>query len=227
MTTPPGAIDSSAPQPAHVSAVGRLGGVLFNPKATFEDIAAKPSFVLPIVLLCVLSIVVIPAFGQRVGWRGVVERQMERSPRADQITQEQKDAAFAFWGHYGTYIVGGIAAVSTFVVPVVIAAVLLGVFNLIAGARIGFLQTLAIVSYSWMTFALHGILALIMVFVKAPDSLDIEHLVASNVGAFLSSDSPRWLTTLGTALDVFTFWTIVLMGIGFSAASPKKVSIGK
>jgi hypothetical protein len=33
--------------------------------------------------------------------------------------------------------------------------------------------------------------------------------------------------TLGTSLNLFVFWTIALMGIGYSAASPKKVSIGK
>jgi len=47
------------------------------------------------------------------------------------------------------------------------------------------------------------------------------------VGAFLSGDSPHWLMTLGTSLNLFVFWTIGLMGIGYSAASPKKISIGK
>ena len=62
---------------------------------------------------------------------------------------------------------------------------------------------------------------------KAPDTINIENLVADNVGAFLSGDSPHWLMTLGTSLNLFAFWNIALMGVGFSAASPKKVSIGK
>jgi hypothetical protein len=33
--------------------------------------------------------------------------------------------------------------------------------------------------------------------------------------------------SLATSLDIFTFWQIALTGIGFSAVSPKKVSIGK
>jgi hypothetical protein len=103
----------------------------------------------------------------------------------------------------------------------------MGVFNLIAGARVSFAQALGVVSYSWVPGIIGGVIGLILLFVKAPETIDLEHLVASDVGAFLSGDSPKWLMSLCTSLNLFTFWEIALMGIGFSAASPKKVSIGK
>ena len=42
-------------QPA-ISPIGRIVGVFFSPKATFEDIVRKPSWVLPVVLLTLFSI---------------------------------------------------------------------------------------------------------------------------------------------------------------------------
>jgi hypothetical protein len=57
--------------------------------------------------------------------------------------------------------------------------------------------------------------------------VDIEHLVASNAGAFLSDDSPKWLLTLLTSFDIFVFWTMILMALGYSATDPKKLSFGK
>ena len=39
-----------------ISPIGRIIGVFFSPKATFEDIVRKPSWVLPVVLLTLFSI---------------------------------------------------------------------------------------------------------------------------------------------------------------------------
>jgi hypothetical protein len=64
-------------------------------------------------------------------------------------------------------------------------------------------------------------------FIKDPATVDIEHLVASNVGAFVSDDSPKWLVTLLTSFDIFVFWTMILMALGYSATDPKKISFGK
>jgi Yip1 domain len=226
MTTPPSAIESTAPQPARLSAFGRLTGVLFSPKATFEDIAAKPGFVLPIVIIVLLTVAVVAVFGQRVGWRQFMEQQFAKSPQTANLSAEEKEQRMAT----AVKIAPIIGYVQIIVVPIaalIIGAVLMGAFNLIASARITFLQSLSIVSYGWVPGIIGGVIGLILLFVKSPDTIDLEHLVASDVGAFLSGDSPKWLMSLCTSLNLFTFWEIVLMGIGFSAASPKKVSIGK
>lgn len=227
MTTPPSAIDSSAPQPARISAFGRLTGVLFNPKATYNDIAADPSWALPLIILLVLSLVGIAVAGQRVGWRAIIEKRISESPRAADLSADQRQEAIERGLKFGPPIAYIATAVIVPVAALVVAAVLMGVFNLIASARVQFVQSLGIVTYSWTPAIVAAIIGLIILFVKSPDTIDIDHVVADNVGAFLSGDSPKWLMSLCTSLNLFTFWTIALMGVGFSAASPKKVSIGK
>jgi Yip1 domain len=227
MTTPPSAIEGTAPQPAHISGFGRIVGVLVNPKPTFEDIAAKPSWALPLVILVVMSIAVVAVFSQRVGWRGLIEKKIAESSRTADLPADQKEQAVERGVKFAAVITYVSILVAIPVSALIVAAVLMGVFNLVVGARVGFVQSLGIVTHAWVPGIIGGIIGLILLFVKAPDTIDIEHLVANNVGAFLSSDTPKWLMTLGTSLDVFSFWTIALMGIGYAAASPKKVSIGK
>ena len=104
---------------------------------------------------------------------------------------------------------------------------LLGGMNLMAGARINFKTSMAIVSYSWTPFIISGLIGILLLFIKPPDTIELEHLVASNVAAFLPDDAPKWLESLGMSIDFFSFWVIALQAIGFSAASPKKLTFGK
>src|ERR1700690_1908403 len=227
MTTPPSAMESAAPQPARMSAIGRMTGVLFSPKATFEDIAAKPGFVLPIAIIVVLTLALVAVFGQRVGWRTFMEQQFAKSPQTANLSAEEKEQRMSTAVKIAPIIGYVQAVIAVPIAALIIGAVLMGVFNLIAGARVTFAQSLGIVSYSWVPGIIGGVIGLILLFIKAPETIDLEHLVAADVGAFLSGDSPKWLMSLCSSLNLFTFWEIVLMGIGFSAASPKKVSIGK
>jgi hypothetical protein len=61
---------------------------------------------------------------------------------------------------------------------------------------------------------------------KQPDQIDLQNLVASNAGTFLSSDAPKWLLALCTSLDIFTFWVLGLMAFAYSAVRPKKIKFG-
>lgn len=222
---------SPEPAPAPVSSIGRVFGALFNPKPTFESIAQRPTWVLPVFLVLLVSVAIIAIIGQRVGWRDVVAKQIENSPRAqkqmEQMPADQKQnvinqqAKFAPIFGYAAVVIGTVLG------EIVVAALLMGVFNLMTGSKIGFSTSLGIVAYSWMPYLVGGLLAILMLFIKDPSAIDIEHIVASNPGAFLASDSPKWLLSLLTSLDIFTFWAIALQSLGFSATNPKKLSFGK
>src|ERR1700731_2067228 len=77
-------------QPA-ISPIGRIVGVFFSPKATFEDIVRKPSWVLPVVLLTLFSIGVTFVINQRVDWRQFMSQQIEKSPRSANLSAEDKE----------------------------------------------------------------------------------------------------------------------------------------
>ncbi len=66
--------DPQAPPP--VSAMARITGVLFSPSKTFADIARRPSWVAPFLLLIALSLGISVLIGQKTDWRSFFERQM-------------------------------------------------------------------------------------------------------------------------------------------------------
>ncbi len=51
-------------------------------------------------------------------------------------------------------------------------------------------------------------------------------MLATNVGAFLADDAPKWLQSLGSSLEIFWIWFLVLLAVGFAASNPKKINPG-
>ena len=219
------------PSPPKVSSFGRLFGVFFEPKTTFESIAQRPTWVLPMLASILMGLVVVALIGSRVGWRQVIDKQMATNPRAQQQMQQmppsqreallEKQAKFAPVVGYVGIIVG---------IPVaelVVAALLLVAFNVVSGSKIRFPASLGIVAYSWMPFVISGLLGALILFIKDPSTIDTQNLVASNPGALMPDGTAKWLVTLLTSLDLFTLWVLILQAIGFRATNPKKISFAK
>src|SRR5580698_7926848 len=221
-----------SPEPAKPSSsVARIFGVIFSPKPTFESIVQRPTWVLPLILIIVVSAVVVFTFSQRVGWRGFMERQDQTNSRLqkqmESMTADQREQMLETQTKYAA-IFGYIGVVfGIFVSAIVVAAVLLSAFNLVGGAKVGFNTSLAIVVHSWVPSIIGGILGILIIFLKDPSTVDIQHLVAANAGAFLPDDAPKWQETLLASFDLFIFWSMVLMAFGYSATDPKKISFGK
>jgi hypothetical protein len=213
------------------SSSGRIFGVLFSPKPTFESIVRKPTWILPLILIVVVSVGVVFTFGQRVGWRDLVIRQTQQNSRAqkrmESMTAEERERMIDMQAKAAPIVAYAIVVLLPFIAAVVVGAVLMLAFNLIYGTKIGFVPSLAIVSYSWVPGIIGALLGILIIFLKDPSTVDLDHLVASNGGAFLADDSAKWLVTLLTAFDLFAFWNMILMAFGFSAADPKKLSFGK
>jgi hypothetical protein len=217
--------------PAPVNSFGRLFGVFFEPKATFESIVQRPTWVLPMLAVILISIVIVALIGSRVGWRQVMERQIANSPRAqqrmEQIPPDQREQIMARQAKFAGVIAYVAVVAGTAIAEVVVAALLLAVFNIVSGSKIGFSTSLGIVAHSWMPYVIAGLLGILILFIKDPTTIDTQNLVASNPGALLPDGSAKWLVSLLTSLDLFTFWVLALQGIGYSATNPKKISFGK
>jgi Yip1 domain len=225
---------AESPSPAPTgsdNSFGRIFGVLFSPKPTFESIVRKPTWILPLILIVVVSVGVVFSFGQRVGWRELVIRQNQQNSRMQKrmetMTAEERENTTNMQAKAAPIVAYAIVVLLPFIAAVVVGAVLMLAFNLIYGTKIGFVPSLAIVSYSWVPGIIGALLGILIIFLKDPSTVDLDHLVASNGGAFLADDAAKWLVTLLTAFDLFAFWNMILMAFGFSAADPKKLSFGK
>jgi Yip1 domain len=220
-TTPSPAADASD------NSFARIFGAIFSPKPTFESIVQRPTWLVPVVLGCILFIAVVFAFTQRGGWPSFFQKQMADNSRMQQMTPEQRENIMdkqlkyaPMFGYFEGVVIPPVAALLT-------AAVLLGIFNLTGSTQTNFKTSLAIVAFAWSPWLIHGLLSILIIFLKDPATIDLQNVVASNVGAFLPEGSAKWLTALLSSIDIFAIWTLFLLAIGFSATNPKKLSIGK
>jgi Yip1 domain len=228
MASEPMPAAAAAPETqAQISPFGRLVGVLFSPKATFEDIARKPGWLLPIIALIVLSTISAVGINQKVNWRDYISQQIEKSPAAAQLSAEQKQQRIetgARIAPYTTYIFGIPAPV---IGILIITLVMWGAYNLLAGTDLNFKTAFGIVSHAFVPALIGYILFLIVLLLKPYGTLNLDNPVATNLAAFLPEDSAKWLVALGKNLDIFILWNTLLIAVGFAAARPKKLKGGK
>jgi Yip1 domain len=220
MSTAPVVTTEGQPE---IGAVGRMTGVIVSPKQTFTEIARRPTWVAPFLILCVLSIVVSGLLAQKTDWRGFFERQNSKNSRFDQMPQDQKDRIVESQVKYAPKLAYAFGLVGTIVFVLVVTLVYWGAFNLFNGAGLGFKTAFGIVSHAYVPLIVSSVLAIIILTIKARGDVDPEHFLASNLAAFLPDPSLKWLEALGQSLELFWIWTMSLVAIGFSAASPKKI----
>ena len=209
-------------QPA-ISPVGRIFGVFFSPKATFEDIVKKPGWVLPVVLLTLLSIGVSFAINQRINWREFISQQMEKNPQAANMSAEQKEQRIEGGAKFSAPFTYAIGLVGPIIGILVVALVMWGAYNLLGGANANFGTSFAITAHAFMTGLLSSVLFILVLYLKPYGTVDLENPVATNLAAILPDDATKWLVALLKSFDIFTFWTLILLAIGFAAANPKKL----
>jgi hypothetical protein len=217
-----------APQPqASIGAFGRITGVFFSPKATFEDIVRKPSWLLPLVLTTILSIVASVAINQRIDWREFMSQQIEKSSRAAQMSPEQKQQQIEGGAKFSpifTYCVGTIGPA---LITLILALLMWGAYSLLGGASTNFSTAFGITSHAMLTGLISSPLLILILYLKPFGTVDLENPIATNLAAFLPADSAKWLVAFCKSLDIFSIWTLLLLAIGFTAVNPKKLKGAK
>ena len=210
-----------------MSELRRVFGIFWEPGAVFQDLAARPRWWVPMLLVIASAVVYTYAFSQIVGWRTFLEGEFARNERLQQLSAEmQRQIIQQQLGIVEVMAYVGAVAGSVIVLAAV-AALLLMVFKIAGGADLTFRQSLAVTCYSWLPFALYYALALVVMAFGRPEDFDLKNPLPFNPGWFLdpASSSP-WAVTLASSLDLFSLWVIALLALGYSTAA-RKVKFGK
>ena len=212
---------------ATISPFGRVIGVFFSPKATFKDIVRKPGWLLPFAIFVALVVAVCVSINLRVNWHDYIGQQIDKSPQASQLSAEQRDQRIEAGVKFApvfTYVfgVGG-----QIIIVFVVTLIMWGAFSLLGGVSTNFSTALGITSHAFMTSLVSSPLFILTAFLKPYGTLDLENPLASNLAVLLPEDSAKWLVALGKSFDIFVFWILILLAIGFAAVNPKKLKGAK
>lgn len=214
------------PRPAGMGEFSRIAAVFFEPSKAFADIAARPRWIPPVLLLALLSLCITFLYSQRGGWSVMIQQQMANSSRQPQGTPEQQQQQIEM----GVKVASIIGYVVPLIIPVfflIVAGVLTGIAALILSAPVRFSQVFAIVSYSNLPGLVSGALTIIVMQLKSVADFNLSNPLLFNPGAFMDpKTSSKFLYSLATSLDLFSFWIMLLMATGLKAAAGKKLSFG-
>lgn len=220
LTPPPG---GAAPAVAEMSASDRFFGVFVSPSSTFASIARKPDFLAPLIALMAVSAAGSELVLRRIGAEELVRRSLEISGRAKAMSPEQVQKALAG----GARVVSITAHFSFIGVPIfliIVAAIGMLILKAGFGIDLRFRGAFGVTAYANLPSFLAGLLGLAVIGFGDPAQLVPTNITPANLGFFIApgSVSPA-LYTLATSLNIFTFWCMVLLGIGFSALVARKV----
>ncbi|MGH9686787.1 MAG: YIP1 family protein [Candidatus Acidiferrales bacterium] len=214
----------------------RLLGVVVSPRATFESIGRKPSWLLPVLLIVFVNVAATYSQQRRGGLltapqRVGLEQQLKSSPALSHMTQQQRGQKLHETRSLDNRVITGAAyfgvLLGTPLVVLIIAAVLLGAFNLVFRAGVKYGQSLAVTSYALIPFLVNSLISLALIWVRPPGTVPAQSMFVASLAPFLPSHAPLWLVGLARSLNAFDLWTLGLLAVGYAAVSLKKVQFGK
>jgi hypothetical protein len=205
---PPAAIPPE-PRP---NSFQRIVGVLTAPDETFKSIVRRPDWLVPLLIMLVLSIVSVVLLGSRLDFAASMREAMEAQGRP--VDAQAIKFAVAI-----TKAVFYVAPLLAILVLVVMAMLLLVAFRIFGGDG-EFPQAFSIVLYSWMPQLIRSVIALVVLFMRPTITLmDMQDPIRSNLGFLFSMKTQPLLVALVSSFDVFTFWTLFLLVVGFARMS--------
>ncbi len=216
-----------APEGQPLSQVARVVNTFVAPSKTFADIRRSASWWLPWLLVAIAAVAFSYTVDRKIGYDRVVENTMRLAPKQaaqlEQLPPEQRARALQMQVTIRRVLSYG-APVSALIWGVIIAAVMLATFNFGAGAEMKFGSALAVVFYSSLPAILKDLLAMLSISLPSfnAEGFILQNPAATNVGYFLDPSKSIVLYSLGSALDVFTIWTLVLSAIGFAIVGKVK-----
>jgi len=206
----------------------RLMGIFISPAETLADVARKPDFVVPLVLIILLVVAGTEVFLHKIGFEPILKAAMEHSSRTANMTPDQIQEMVVKMVPYYTWM----ARVMEFVWPclaVLVAAVVgLIAVNSIFGGKITFKTAFSISSYAYAVNIIYYLIALTMNLFGDPEHLisNPQNPTPTSVGFFMNPlETAKPLLALGGSLEIFTVWNMLLLAVGFSVASGRKAKV--
>jgi hypothetical protein len=201
--------------------------VFIAPSKTFADLQRNPSWWVPWLISAVFTLIFSVVAVQKVDMTRFVQEQIDHSPRAqkrlENLTPEQRAQGVAIQAtitKVGFYV----APIITLLLGLIVAAVLMAVYNFVLGAEVPFQRAMAVIFYAGLPGILATILLIVSFLASAdPSTIDISrNPMPTNPAFFLDPEGNKVLYGLASAIDIFRIWGVVLLGLGFSAASSNK-----
>jgi len=239
---PPASAADEMAAPPEMSAFARLGNVFFAPGDVFEDVRRSPrGWWLPIILLLVIATGVGFVAQQRLGLTPEVLAsaavdaglQQQGKTRKD-LSDAERDGVAAQEKFFTTiFRFGPVIGIVWFPIFFGIMAGIYYLILLIFQAKTTFFRVLSVVVFAYFVpNVLKALLQGVFALVKNPDDVDPQAfmqsggLLTTSLSFLTSMKDHPVLWTFLSWVDVFSIGFLVLLAIGFSHITLKRMKVG-
>jgi hypothetical protein len=239
-TAPSAADEMSAPP--QMGPLARLGNIFVSPGEVFDDVRRSPrDWWLPIIVLLLVSTAVgyflqfrldltpdklaAAAIDSGLEQQGKTRKDLTEAERDAVKTQEQVMATM--------FKLGPVTGLVFFAIFFGVVSAIYFVILLVTQAKTTYFRVLAVVAYAYFVpNVLKAVLQGLLGVMKDPSDVDAGTymltggLLTASPAAFVSVKESPVLWTLLSYLDVFSIWFLVLLAIGFTAITVKRMKLG-
>ncbi|MFN2511412.1 MAG: YIP1 family protein [Pyrinomonadaceae bacterium] len=216
--------------PPEMSVMEKLGGIFYEPSRVFQNLKAYPRWLVPFLLIAILSSVYYVAFVQRLTAERIVSYTADKMaetpfipPQAVQQAREDGlDQAKNPVQKVGT-------AIKTFVGVFAFMAFLAALYMLgvlAFGGRINFWQAFAALIYASVPIVvIQKVISLILLYIKSPDDIHPimgqETLVQDNLGILFTPAERPVLFVIASSIGLLSFYGLWLKATGLRHAGQR------
>ncbi len=196
----------------------RLAGVVFSPRATYADVAARPRWfgALAFVLVCG-SVGVYALLSTQIGQSAMIDQQVRQMEAFGRPVTDAQYAQMEQMAPYGKYFGVGFQVTVLPLAAVVVAGLAFAVFNAFMGGDASFKHVFAVVVHSGVVLTLLQTLGLPLAYLR--ESLS----GATNLAIFAPFlDENSFPARLLGAVDLVFIWWIVSLAIGLGVLYRKR-----
>lgn len=192
-------------QVAEKNFIAKWIDVYFSPAETFTSLDRKPDWLVPMILLAVLTVISVFLIAPQMQDMQI-QAMMDRGMSEDEAyTAYETSAAFM------KYLTPVFGVIGVFLVSLIIAGIFFVVFNFMMGGESTYKKVLSV--YCYIAFGVGLIGTIVRVpLVMAKNSMEVQ----TSLAAFLSIDmKDQFIYKLLAKFDVFVVWELILFIIGF------------
>ncbi|HEX4155722.1 MAG TPA: YIP1 family protein [Acidobacteriaceae bacterium] len=216
------------PETKPLSQVERVVDAYIAPTKTFSDIRRNASWWLPFVLVSIVGLAFAYVVMHKVGLSTLVDSIIHNSASlSDHVSNATPADAAKIRDSIGAqlrYIYA--APVIVMLAGLIVAGLFLATANFGFGGRATYGQMLAVWFYGSLPLMIMSLLTIVTLYAgMQSDNFNINNTVGTNIGYFLQGgDTPHWLVTMLSSVDVFAIWSAILLTIGVSIVAGIKRS---
>jgi hypothetical protein len=201
--------------------MGDFLSLYLAPGEGMAGIVARKRFLGALLALVAVNLVFTGIWLQKVEPRQFLKAQLEQSGRLESIPPDRREEVLESQSRFFPIMAWTSAVLGAPIFLLVLASLYLFIFRFFYAAELDFRQSLSVSAHGFLAVSLvTSLLTLVTLTLKGDWNVAPQEALQANLSLLLERDgAPAWLFSLAGSIDLFSFWTLALLSIGFGVAT--------